>query len=494
MIHNRPFEKSLALLTHPLSLAALGLMLVNDQVLRRLSPSWWTGKLSDIAWVFVVPFVAAALLAWLVPGKNHPARHEAWTFALAFALTGMGFVLVKTIPAANDLATRIFYAISGQIPALRLDPSDLLALPALALSFWLWRSTRKPAHPLPDWQRAARVMVLLPAAMLVLLADAAAPDPGITCFAKQGAQIYAQGGYDSSFVSQDGGITWQVHTPGAPIDCAPKNAVAAAEWVEVPGPRPDSLYRYLPDAEIQVSTDAGKSWKTGLKFAKISAAERIYYLKSRQGSPIINPGPLDAIADPVSGNMLFAMGQQGILVHTAEGQWQWRQGGVYQRPEAFPSTDALFLLLGGMGFLALGLALLLYATLALRWTKHWLRLVLLVLAWLAWLGVVVIFPPATSYSYSDMISWLGILALGVIIVPLTIEQTVRVAKRSPRDLPRLLGFALAAGLLFLVPYFLWVTNVLPEFQWAMLLSLGQSIVILAAGWLVLRRNGAKTAG
>src|SRR5512138_1721617 len=116
--NNATFERSLALLTHPLSLAAMVLMLVNDQLLRPLSPSWWTGKLSDFAWLFFVPFVAAAFLAWLVPGKNHPIRHETWTFTLAFTITGFGFVLAKTVPAVNFMATRIFSAASGAVPAL----------------------------------------------------------------------------------------------------------------------------------------------------------------------------------------------------------------------------------------------------------------------------------------------------------------------------------------------------------------------------------------
>ena len=95
-----------------------------------------------------------------------------------------------------------------------------------------------------------------------------------------------------------------------------------------------------------------------MKFAKITEPERIYYLKSRQGTPLIDPGPFDAAADPATGNMLFAMGQQGVLVHTAQGQWLWSKGGAYQRPENFPSTDALALLIGGMAFLAVGAALL----------------------------------------------------------------------------------------------------------------------------------------
>jgi hypothetical protein len=498
---NHSFHKALALLSHPFSLAALGLMLVNDQVLRRLSPSWWTGKLSDLAWLLYVPFIAAAVLAWLIPGKNR-SRHEAWTFSLAFLLTGIVFILLKAVPFTNWMATRIFSAVTGASPSLLLDPGDLLALPALLLSAWLWRSSRdafgpnSTAHVEYKPAITPRGMLVIPLAALVLMADAAAPDPGITCFSRENGKIFARGGYNSSYISQDGGITWEPYQPSATIECeqAPNKASEEDEWLEVPGALPGTVYRYWPNEDIQLSTDGGKTWNTGMKFSRISEPERIYYLKSRAGSPSINPGPFDAVADQASGNMLFAMGQQGVLVHTAQGQWLWSKGGAYQRPDYFPSPDALALLLGGTAFLALGAALLIYSTLALRWTRHWLRITILTLAWLAWLGVVLIFPPATSYSYSDAISSMGILALAVLIVPLVIEQTVRLVRRAPRDLPRLIGLGLAGGLLFLLPYIFWIYNILPEFVWATVISLIIAAAILVVGWILQRTLRVNIAG
>src|SRR5512138_2175453 len=106
------YRQALALLAHPLSLGAVGLLLVNDFLFRRLWPSWLTGKLGDAAWMVFVPFFLAALLAWLVPARLHKV-HGRVTFALAFAITGLGFGLVKAVPAAHQLATRIFAAILG---------------------------------------------------------------------------------------------------------------------------------------------------------------------------------------------------------------------------------------------------------------------------------------------------------------------------------------------------------------------------------------------
>ncbi len=482
---NPTFVKALVLLAHPFSLAAVVLLLVNDHLLRRLSPSWWTGKLGDLCWLFFVPLLAAVILSWLIPGRKDSARHEILAFAAAYTLTGLVFILVKTVPLFHLLVARIFVTLTGVSPSLVLDPGDLLALTGLFLSVALWRSQSRRSS---QWtvsassRRAAWALMILPLAAMVLMADAAAPDPGITCFSRQENKIFASAGYNS-YVSQDGGITWEYNQPGAQIDCTRKSA-AIGTWQEAPGPKPSARYRYQSNVEIQLSTDGGKTWQSAFKLTPITQAEQMYYRKSGQGSPkMIDPGPLDAIADPATGNMLFAMGQQGVLVHTGQGKWVWSQSGNYQRPASFPNADAAALLLGGMFLLALGLALLVYATLALRWTKRWPRIVVLVLAWLAWLCVVLLFPPATTYSYEETFSILGIAANLLLIVPLAVEQTFRLFRRAPRSLPRLLLFALAAGVLFLVPYALWIYNALPNIILATLFALALAAAVLAASYI-----------
>lgn len=48
-------------LAHPLSLLAVGLLLLNDHLLKHIAPSVLTGKLSDFAGLFFFPFLAAAV-------------------------------------------------------------------------------------------------------------------------------------------------------------------------------------------------------------------------------------------------------------------------------------------------------------------------------------------------------------------------------------------------------------------------------------------------
>lgn len=63
MENNRAFWRAARCLTHPLTMAAVILLLVNDHWLRWHYPSWLTGKLGDFTWLMFAPFIAAAVLA-----------------------------------------------------------------------------------------------------------------------------------------------------------------------------------------------------------------------------------------------------------------------------------------------------------------------------------------------------------------------------------------------------------------------------------------------
>ena len=45
---NRAFLRAANSLTHPVTIGAIGLLLLNDHILRIHWPSWWTGKLGDL--------------------------------------------------------------------------------------------------------------------------------------------------------------------------------------------------------------------------------------------------------------------------------------------------------------------------------------------------------------------------------------------------------------------------------------------------------------
>jgi hypothetical protein len=136
-------------LLHPLPLAAAAVLLVNDHLLK---PAAWpsaavAGKLSDLAGLFLFPVLATAL--------THRRLASAWVLA-----TGVAFTALKLSPGFNRAVELVW---GGNA----LDPSDLVALPALALSWLYLQRGHAPAGALP---RAA-------ATTFIALACAATPAP-----------------------------------------------------------------------------------------------------------------------------------------------------------------------------------------------------------------------------------------------------------------------------------------------------------------------------
>ena len=141
----RTVERALASLAHPITIAAIILLLVNDHVLRILWPSWLTGKLGDVAWLAFAPIVLAALLAPFLPRRGNAAM------VIAMASVGLVFALGNTVPAFLALILRSLEWLSGIPFRLQLDPTDLLTLPALALAWYVWRQPIPPRQGQRRW-------------------------------------------------------------------------------------------------------------------------------------------------------------------------------------------------------------------------------------------------------------------------------------------------------------------------------------------------------
>jgi hypothetical protein len=132
---------------HPVTLLAVALLVVNDWVLKR---QWQdgplhvvAGKLSDVAGLAFAPVVLSAAiglalaLAARLGARIDPSLTRRRLFA-CIAATGAGFAAVKLSPAAADaVATALSHF--GRPAKIYLDRSDLLALPALAVAYWIGR-------------------------------------------------------------------------------------------------------------------------------------------------------------------------------------------------------------------------------------------------------------------------------------------------------------------------------------------------------------------
>lgn len=144
-------------LLHPVSLAAIALLVVNDHVLKAAWPGLVTGKLSDVAGLVFFPLFLAAVARELRPSL--PLRRTVVACAL---FTALGLAAIKLWPLAGDAYRvglgalqwpfRALWALLHDhgLPALARvaltpDPTDLVAIPAVLIAVWLARHPRYDA-------------------------------------------------------------------------------------------------------------------------------------------------------------------------------------------------------------------------------------------------------------------------------------------------------------------------------------------------------------
>ena len=118
-------------LTHPLWWGALMMMILNDHALKgsAVLPGTLTGKISDFAGLLVAPMLLATCL------KLSTRR------SLAMAHIGVG--LIFALINLSSHAAGIFTEITQVTPwpwVIYVDPTDLIALPMLGLSWHVFMS------------------------------------------------------------------------------------------------------------------------------------------------------------------------------------------------------------------------------------------------------------------------------------------------------------------------------------------------------------------
>ena len=143
----------------PPSVLALVVLALNDHVWKQQWPGLVTGKLSDFAGLVLAPPLLAVLLA-----ACRVRRPAPWALAGA----GLGFALVKSTVAGAGLASA---ALSLVTPSHVLrDRTDLIALSALPLAWWVSRASNRSTRPRRRAAALAAGALVLPMAMLATAA------------------------------------------------------------------------------------------------------------------------------------------------------------------------------------------------------------------------------------------------------------------------------------------------------------------------------------
>ena len=150
-------------LLHPAVAISIAVLVINDHWLKATAPSWWTGKLSDLAGMVFFPLIAAGLvdLGCHLGSRPLGLRARQRLVLGAIVATGIVFSSIQIWDWAGSLYQHglgaIQWPVHAIVAALRghglaplgqvahtADPSDLIALPALLIPWWIARP-RAPA-------------------------------------------------------------------------------------------------------------------------------------------------------------------------------------------------------------------------------------------------------------------------------------------------------------------------------------------------------------
>jgi hypothetical protein len=145
---------------NPWVLAAVVILLLNDHWWKRAFPGFVTGKISDVAGLAFFPLLLQAAWETAQAALRRPWHPSRRVLVACIVATGVVFSLVKLWPPAGEayrhslgalqwpFAAVASWVVAGELPprrpvALVQDPTDLLALPALAIAAWIgWRRSR----------------------------------------------------------------------------------------------------------------------------------------------------------------------------------------------------------------------------------------------------------------------------------------------------------------------------------------------------------------
>ncbi len=135
-------------MAHPLWFVAAVLMTLNDHVLKLLpDPRWLTGKLSDFTGMIVAPWIFAALLR-VRDRRGVALAHLAVGFVFALInLHAPSAAMWDGLTALGPVAWKTF-----------VDPTDLIALPMLLVSWKILLPIAERPAPVARWLRRAAVV------------------------------------------------------------------------------------------------------------------------------------------------------------------------------------------------------------------------------------------------------------------------------------------------------------------------------------------------
>ncbi len=321
---NPAFENSLACLQHPLTLLSIAILLLNDHVLKVVSPSWLTGKLSDFAGLFFFPFIVAAGLS-LALAKFNLSRQRIGQ--IVFGIVAIWFTLLKTSPLVNSLTAQLASLFIGAPTRLILDWTDLFALASLWPAWVMWNQSPKPIV-------LQRAYIALTVGVVACVASSPKPPPfdSIGTVAYHDGVLYAgSSDYFYTVKSTDLGNSWDW------IDYQNDDILSNHELpIQACDPIDSQIcYRVDGTDKVLISNNRGKSWQTAWAIPQ-NRQEYVFHVSGNTTTHDL------LIVDEGNSRYLFvAMGTHGILRRQLP-NGDWVQLGVEEvQPTPFYAPNIL---------------------------------------------------------------------------------------------------------------------------------------------------------
>ena len=346
-----PTTRAEAALTHPATLLALATLLVNDLIFKSMWPgSWITGKLSDLAWVIFAPPLLALPLTFL-SRRNQTAQKAAWS--TAYIGLPLLYAAYNTIEPLHDVIMDGFSLVRGTPGGSPFDPTDSIVIPfAMATAIWVWRTAQVN-------NAATKVKLGLFIAVLASVASVATTvdeDPtGVSVLSQdESGNIVAKDlrrNWGEFFRSSDGGFTWEQSRR----DHATEEAI---DWNFPTADAPEGTYS-LEGPDVVLTADGVARTIHSTTNINRNADYRIFALATDSiGGDFraVTHLPTDIHFDAGSGNLIIAMGLQGVLVRTPDGKWQRIGVGRYNPIDYSIANRARLLIFGeDLGWLFMSL-------------------------------------------------------------------------------------------------------------------------------------------
>ncbi len=329
-------QRCASALTHPLTVIALATLLLNDLLFKAMWPdAWVTGKLSDLAWVvFALPLLTF-LLSLITRGSVVAARAA---FLTAYVGLPLLYAAFNTFEPVHYWILRGISLASGGMGRTPLDATDSIVIPlGWAIAVWVWR---RPVLGSDELRLRGGLLVAGVAVLASVASLPPEPDYGIQrlgVIRTEDGSAVVTGNWHRS---DDGGVSWE---KGSGID--PDSVIWDIGSVETPR----GIYS-IEELEIVLVGDDGSSevaYSTEYlaKWENLwTQAQQTAHLDAR----VLEIQPRAIVYDERSGNLIVALGIQGVLVGTPDGRWTPTTVGRY-KPSDFSFSTKTRLLLSNVG-------------------------------------------------------------------------------------------------------------------------------------------------